>query len=227
MTDAKGGKKRKGAKAVKKEAEPVEPPGGSRDPGAEKAPAPAGERPAEGTAPAPGALEAERDSYKERLQRVTADFHNYQKRVRREMEETRKYAAGPVILDLLGVLDDLQRAVAAAEGEVDDRFLHGFRMIADRFAEVLAKHGVTPVEAEGRPFDPNLHDALMEVEDPERPDMTVVEEFVRGYRLHDRLLRPARVKVSRNRSGGEEVPAPGEAGEAAGARPPLEDDEKG
>lgn len=166
-------------------------------------------------------LEEERDSFRERLQRVSADFANYQKRVQREMEESRKHGTGPVILELLQILDDLERAVAAAEGKMAEDFLNGFRMIADRFSEVLAKHGVTPVEAVGRPFDPNLHDALMEVEDPQRPDLTVVEEFQRGYKLHDRLLRPARVKVARNR--GDRAETPGDDG-GTEACAPVEDE---
>lgn len=152
----------------------------------------------------------ERDEFLDRLQRTTAEFSNYQKRVQREVEETRKYAAGPVALDLLGVLDNLRRALEAAEGKLDNGFLEGFRMIETQFLDVLQKHHITPVEAVNQPFDPNYHDAMMEVVDPSLPDKTVVEELEKGYLLHDRLLRPTRVRVSRQPSPEKEDQGKGE-----------------
>ena len=139
----------------------------------------------------------ERDEFLERLQRATADFSNYQKRMQRENEEAKKYAAGPVVLDLLGVLDNLHRALEAAEGQMEDDYLTGFRMIEEQLLDMLKKHGVTPIEALEKPFDPNFHDALLEVKDGSLPDKTVVEVYEEGYLIHDRLLRPARVRVSR------------------------------
>jgi molecular chaperone GrpE len=154
-------------------------------------------------APAEPDLEAlikkgeERDEYLERLQRTSADYANYQKRVQREMEETRKHAAGPVALDLLGVVDNMHRAIEAAVGKLDDDFIDGFRMIEQQLLDVLKRHGVKPIEAVDQPFDPNIHDALLEVEDASLPDRTVVDELEKGYMLHERLLRPTRVRVSR------------------------------
>jgi molecular chaperone GrpE len=157
-------------------------------------------------APAPEEFEIlrekarERDEYLDRLQRTSADFANYQKRMQREVEETRKYAAGPVALDLLGVIDNIHRAIEAASGRMDEGFLDGFKMIEEQLMDTLKKQGVAPIEALEQPFDPNFHEALMEIEDETRPDKTVVEELEKGYMIHDRLLRPARVRVSRDSS---------------------------
>ena len=139
----------------------------------------------------------ERDEYLERLQRTSADYANYQKRIQREMEETRKHAAGPVALDLLGVVDNMHRAIEAAVGKLDEDFIDGFKMIEQQLLDVLKRHGVKPIEAVEKPFDPNIHDALLEVEDASLPDRTVVDELEKGYMLHERLLRPTRVRVSR------------------------------
>lgn len=137
------------------------------------------------------------DDYRERLQRTAADFANYQKRAQREMADVKKYAASPLALDLLGILDDFQRALSAAAGKLDADFLHGFMMIEAQLRETLLKHGVKPIDALNEPFDPNVHDALMEVEDDKLPDKTVKDEIQKGYMIHDRLLRPTRVQVSR------------------------------
>ena len=145
------------------------------------------------------------DEIRDRLKRVTADFANFQKRSRKEQDETRKYAAGPLALDLLGVLDSFRRALDSAEGKLDDAYLEGFRLIADQLLGLLGKHGVTPIEALNQPFDPNFHEALLEEPNSDLPDKTIVEEFETGYMHHDRLLRPTRVKVSRVPS--EETPA--------------------
>lgn len=147
------------------------------------------------------------EDFRERLQRTAADFANYQKRAQRETADVKKYAASPLALDLLGILDDFQRALAAAAGKLDADFLHGFMMIEAQLRETLQKHGVKPIEALNEPFDPNVHDALMEVEDDELPDKTVKDEIQKGYMIHDRLLRPTRVRVSRR-------PAPPKADES-------------
>ena len=85
-------------------------------------------------------------------------------------------------------------------GKLDDGFIDGFRMIEQQLLDVLKRHGVNPIEATLKPFDPNIHDALLEVEDDSLPDKTVVDELEKGYMLHDRLLRPTRVRVSRQPS---------------------------
>jgi len=139
----------------------------------------------------------EREEFKERLQRASADFSNYQKRAQREIEENKKYSAGSIALDLLSVVDNFDRAIEAARDNVDHEFLKGVKMIMEQLKSTLQKHGVKVIEAKGELFDPNYHDALLEVEDETQPDKTVVDELEKGYMIHDRLLRPTRVRVSR------------------------------
>ncbi|MFH2002232.1 MAG: nucleotide exchange factor GrpE [Planctomycetota bacterium] len=139
----------------------------------------------------------ERDEYLDRLQRVTADFSNFQKRIRKEMEESKKYAAATFALDLLSVIDNLERALESASQKMDSDFLQGFTMIRQQMLGMLEKNGVTPIDAVNKPFDPNFHDALLEVKDDSLPDKTIVNELEKGYMIHDRLLRPTRVRVSR------------------------------
>jgi len=145
----------------------------------------------------------------ERLQRKTAEFANYQKRVRKEMEDTRKYAVGPLALELLSVLDSFDRALGSVESTPPQEgadpsgpaaggdVLKGLEMIHSQLKAALAGQGIVSIEALNERFDPNRHDAVMEEENPDLPDRTVMDELVKGYMLHDRLLRPARVRVSR------------------------------
>lgn len=140
---------------------------------------------------------AERDAYYDRWIRAQAELENYRKRVQKESEQARQYQALPVVRALLPALDNLQRAVAAAEsagqgGELVD----GVRMVVRQFDEILRQHSVQPIEAVGRPFDPNLHEAVQHVPSAEYPPMTVLEEIERGYTLHDRVVRPSKVIVS-------------------------------
>jgi molecular chaperone GrpE len=139
----------------------------------------------------------ERDQFLELLRRTRADFENHQKRVRREREEERRYQHGPLALDLLPVLDDLARATAAAEWAGDTGPLaQGVQLVRTMFLDVLRRHGITPVNALGQRFDPNLHHALATKAVPGRPANAVVEVVKEGYRIHERLLRPAEVVVA-------------------------------
>ena len=139
----------------------------------------------------------ERDQFLDLLRRTRADFENYQKRVRREREEERHYHHGPLALDLLPVLDDLERATAAAERAGDTGpMAQGVELVRTTFLDVLRRHGITSVNALGRKFDPNLHHAVMTKAVPGRPAKTVVEVVKEGYRIHERLLRPAEVIVA-------------------------------
>ena len=148
-------------------------------------------------------LEEQVQDLTDRLQRKTAEFANYQKRIQKEMDETRKYAIKPLALDLLQVLDSFERALdssaeeSAERPQVEDEFAKGFKMIYGLLKGALTSHGIVLIEAKDRPFDPNSHDAVMEEENPDLPDRTVIDELVKGYMLHERLLRPSRVRVSR------------------------------
>jgi molecular chaperone GrpE len=126
--------------------------------------------------------------------RTLADFDNYRKRAERERAEVRRYALMEPLRDLLEVVDNLERAVSAG-GSPDDLKL-GIDMTLRQLADVLKRHGVTPVAAADRPFDPAVHEAVsrQEAEDVDEP--TVSAELQKGYLLHDRLVRPARVVVA-------------------------------
>lgn len=139
----------------------------------------------------------ERDEILDLLRRTRADFENYQKRARRERDEDSRYQHGPFALDLLLVLDDLERATAAAERAGDTGPLaQGVGLVRAMFLNVLRRHGIDPVNALGQKFDPNLHHALATRVAPGVPAETVVEVVKEGYRIHERLLRPAEVIVA-------------------------------
>jgi molecular chaperone GrpE len=144
-------------------------------------------------------LEAERaraDENYDRYLRAVAELDNYRKRTRQEMDEFRKYAAEGLVSQLLEVADNLERAVGSAQQEGDlSTLVHGVSLTLRQLIDVLESHGVRAIEAEGRPFDPNLHEALGRVEAEPDMDNVVVEELQRGYTLHGRVLRPAIVKV--------------------------------
>ena len=133
----------------------------------------------------------------DRLLRLAADFENYKKRARQEQMETIQYAAATLAERLLPVLDDAQRAIDHAPEGADEAWLRGVRMTFQHLEEALASVGVQPIEAVGRPFDPKLDEAIGSEESGEHPDDTVLAELRRGYRMHDRVLRPALVKVAR------------------------------
>lgn len=140
---------------------------------------------------------ADRDEYLDLLQRVRAEFANYQKRVKNELEQSRRFAAQPLASELLPVLDNIERALAAADsGNNAAALLDGIRLVQQQMLGTLARHGIEPIAALGEPFDPTVHEALVEQPAPDKPPGTVIQEYQKGYRLHDRVIRPARVVVS-------------------------------
>ncbi len=151
--------------------------------------------------------------YWDRLLRLQADFENTRKRLERDNQDFVKFANEGVIFELLNILDDLERAVDLAQTKHQDlsAFLKGVEMILAHLYEMLKKHGVKPVSAQGKLFDPNLHEALMQEESDALPEHTIVEELQKGYLLNDRVLRTAKVKVSKRKA--EE----GQKGEGKGA----------
>jgi molecular chaperone GrpE len=145
-------------------------------------------------APADAGLQQEADDMKNRYLRTLADFENYRKRAEREKLEYRKYAVAEVVRDLLPVLDNFDRALEHAE-EGDD-FHKGVLLIYKQLYDVLQHHGLKPIDEAGVRFDPNIHEAVVREEDPSVPSHTVTAILQKGYFLHDRLLRPAMVKVA-------------------------------
>ncbi len=136
----------------------------------------------------------------DRLLRATAEFDNYKKRSAREFQESKKYANAAFIKQLLPVIDNLERAVESTEGAGDDSgqgVIEGVKMTLSEIVKVLDKFNIKPLESEGKPFDPNFHQAVIQEETNEVPENTVVKEMLKGYLLHDRLIRPAMVAVSK------------------------------
>lgn len=135
----------------------------------------------------------------DRLKHLQADFENYKKRVAREQEEYAYLIENRLLLKILPLYDNLERAFRSYHHNNDkDSFIEGMERIFAQFNEFLKAQDVRPIEALGQPFDPSLHEALLLVETDEKPNI-VLEEFERGYRRGDRLLRPSRVKVSKRK----------------------------
>jgi molecular chaperone GrpE len=132
----------------------------------------------------------------DRLLRKQAELDNFRKRVAREKEEFFQHANADLIRSLLPVLDGFERALRHRDPKADDSFAKGIELIHQEFLTVLARAGVTPIEAAGKTFDPHFHQAVETVESEEYRDQEVVEELQRGYKLKNRLLRPAIVKVA-------------------------------
>ena len=135
-----------------------------------------------------------------KLLRLAADFDNFKKRSRQEQLDTMRYAAATVAERLLPVLDDAGRAASHAPEGVDEGWLKGVQMTFQQLEDVMASVGVERIEAVGSRFDPKLHEAVGSEETTELPEDTVVVELRPGYRMHDRVLRPALVKVARSPS---------------------------
>ena len=130
----------------------------------------------------------------ERMLRAAADLENYKKRAQREKEELQKFGNEKLLKDLLPVLDNLDRALAAAAA--DDPLRAGVALVRTSFEQVLGRYGVKGFSAMGQPFDPSLHEALMQVPTADAPAGAVVVEHARGFTLNDRLVRPALVGVA-------------------------------
>ena len=143
------------------------------------------------------ALEAEIADLKDKLLRKQADFENYRKRMLREREETQRYSNATLLSDIIGLIDDFERAIRSAEESKDfANFLQGVGMIEKQFVEMLeSRWYLKRFSAVGETFDPNRHEAVQRVEGPAGSKPTVVEDFQKGYYLYERVLRPARVKV--------------------------------
>jgi molecular chaperone GrpE len=144
-------------------------------------------------------LKTERDMLYDRLARQQADFENQRKRLAKEQTDHREYALADAIKELLPIVDSFDRAIKHEGGE-DKDFRSGVELINKQLHDALAKLGVRPIPAQGEPFDPHLHQAVQMVDTDEVPDNHVIDELQRGYKLKDRLLRPAMVRVARNRN---------------------------
>jgi molecular chaperone GrpE len=144
------------------------------------------------------ALTQEKTALYDQLLRRQAEFENFRKRVDRERSETYQRARVEILLELLPVIDNLERAMSSfqATGADAESLRHGVELIHKQFKDALTKLGLQPVEAVGQAFDPHFHEAVTMEPTDEHKENTVIEEFERGYKLGDRLLRPAKVKVA-------------------------------
>ena len=143
-------------------------------------------------------LERERDDLLSRLQRLSADYLNYQKRVRRDIDSAREFANEQLIKELLPVLDDMERALEAgrANHAADDPVLVGMQLVHDKALQTLGRYGLKVIEAKGKPFNPEVHQAIMMQPTADQLPQTVLAEALRGYELRGRTIRPAGVVVA-------------------------------
>ena len=135
----------------------------------------------------------------DRFLRSAAEFENYKKRMAREKDDLRKYANESLLKELLNAVDNLERAIDSAQAEESqtDGLVEGVRMTLQEMLRLFEKYQVKPIAAVGQKFDPAFHQAFMTEENTEHPENTVISEFQKGYTLHDRLLRPSMVVVSK------------------------------
>jgi molecular chaperone GrpE len=142
-------------------------------------------------------VKRERDEYYDRLLRKTAEFDNYRKRVERERRLHADQAIERLLLELLSVVDDFDRALTVESGKGAAAYRKGVELIHAKLQDLLRRHGVTPIEALGADFDPNLHQAVTHESSPDHREGEVIGEMARGYMIGERLLRPAMVKVAK------------------------------
>jgi molecular chaperone GrpE len=152
---------------------------------------------AAGEVPTLEELQCEVAAAHDRELRAHADLENFRKRMYRQMEEERKYAALPLMCDLLGIVDNLERAIRAAEKTGNGAgLLAGVQLVAQQFQRVLEQHHCRRIAAQGQPFDPRVHQAISQQPSDQQPAGTVLEEAQVGYQLHERVIRPSMVLVS-------------------------------
>ena len=144
------------------------------------------------------ALQKEKDELFSKLQRVSADYANYQKRAPKQISDTVGYEKERIIKSLLPVLDNFEHTLqSAGSAENMDVLVKGIKIVYDQMLDVLKSHDVKPIESLGEKFDPALHQAMMQKSEPEREENIVLEEFQKGYRLNGRVIRPSKVIVNK------------------------------
>jgi molecular chaperone GrpE len=159
--------------------------------------APEGRREESDTEDPMAGLQADLDRFRDLALRSQADFENYKKRCAREKEEAIKYANNSLLQRLVAIIDNFELGLAAAKEQGRQSPIYsGMVLVQKQLNDLLAENGLQPIEAEGKPFDPNLHEAIAHEPSDEAPEGTVLRQVSRGYRIKDRLLRPAKVVVS-------------------------------
>ncbi len=140
--------------------------------------------------------QAEIAAMRDKWLRAVADLDNYKKRVKRDIDDAIHRAVQNMLSNFLPVGDNLDRALSVAPPDTNDQLLKGLEMVRQEFFGALGKHGIKPIESVGRPFDPNVHDALQQMDSPDFAPGVVMMEYEKGYQRGDKLLRPARVIVA-------------------------------
>jgi molecular chaperone GrpE len=178
--------------------------------------------PQENTAALPQELEAvrkEKDELFARLQRVSADYANFEKRTARQISESIAYEKDRIIRSLLPVLDNFEHTLKAHSGETTDAMVRGVEIIYGQMLDILKSHGIEQIQAVGEKFDPSRHEGMMRREEPDKAHDIVLEEFQKGYMSNDRVLRPSRVVVNKTEPTGGSNPT-------AVEQPPGPEDEE-
>ena len=151
------------------------------------------------------ALRSQVEELKAKNLRQLADAQNAAKRAEREKQEAIRYAEAAFAKELLGVVDDLERTLESARHAKDSqKVADGVRIVHEQFLKVLKAHHIVPIEAEGKPFDPSFHEAMLQQPSDEHPPGTVMQELARGYTMHERVLRPTRAIISVGPETGQE-----------------------
>ncbi len=142
-------------------------------------------------------LRAQIDQLKDQLLRRAAEFENFRRRTREEQNTLAAFAAEGLIMELLPVLDDLDRSLGAGRQHPDfDSFFKGMELVRTKLARVLELRGLKPLDSVGKPFDVDFHDAMLQIPSKDIPPGTIIDEIEKGYMLHDRVIRHARVTVA-------------------------------
>ncbi|MDD5503764.1 MAG: nucleotide exchange factor GrpE [Candidatus Omnitrophica bacterium] len=178
-----------------------------------------------------------KDAFQDRLLRLQAEFDNFRKRSAREKQEFIKYANEALIIELVGMLDNFERSIKAADQKQDFKLLHqGVDMISKQLHKLLEEKGLRRINSLGEKFDPVRHDAIEVVESADADDGAVLEEFQPGYMLNDKIIRPAMVKVAKNNKqqaactqaeSGKEPQSGDEESNKKGGKENMEETEKG
>lgn len=156
-------------------------------------------------------LRAELNAARDQALRAHAELENYRKRAQRELQDERRYANVPLVRELLPVLDNVERAIEAAEKSSDaSSLLEGFKLVAQQLEGVLARFDCQPIAAQNEPFDPHHHEAVLQAPSDTLPASHVLQVVQRGFQIHDRVVRPAQVIVSTGPSGAESTAPPEE-----------------
>ncbi len=143
-------------------------------------------------------LQQERDDLFDKLQRIGADYANFQKRVPKQIADAVSYEREKILKSFLPTLDNFEHALQNAEGAEDvQAIVKGVRMVYDQVFDILKSHGVECIQALDEPFDPSRHEAMLRQSDPEKEDNQVLQEFQKGFMLHERVLRPSKVVVNK------------------------------